>query len=286
MSLASADRSQSEGAPTKMSNNSPRVQRTTSTAFNEGPQQKLEERFPVRPSSPWVELRQIAIEVCRRKLKQNDVGLAKWLLARPKVLEMIAKRPLCLDPTHAWVAHIDTCLRRILVTEATTAEELDRALHPDLAEAKEKRVRGTTSRTFNEGPRLKLEESFPVGPSSPSVELRPMAIEVCRRKLEQNDVGLAKWLVERSEILEMSEEGSLCLDSDHAGFAHLNLFLSLMKATVVTTAEAFHRELPPELAKVRERWVRLKADEGESMEVRGRARPNREGRYRAKMLVD
>ncbi len=148
------------------------------------------------------------------------------------------------------------------------------------------RVQGITSTAFNEGPQPKLEERFPVRPSSPWVELRQMAIEVCRRKLKQNDVGLAKWLLERSEILEMSEEGSLCLDPTHAGFAHLNLFLILMKATVVTTAEAFHRELPPELAKVRERWVRLKADEGESMEVRAKARPNREGRYRAQMLVD
>jgi len=248
----------------KKSNNSPRVQRTTSTAFSEGPQQKLEESFPVGPSSPWVELRQMALEVCRRKLKQNDVGLAKWLLARPKVLEMIAERALCMDPTHAWVAHIDTCLRRILLTEATTTDEFDHALHPDLAEVKEKKVRGTTSRTFNEGPRQKLEERFPAGPSSPSVELRPMAIEVCRRKLKQNDVGLAKWLLERSEVLEMSEKGSLCLDPAHACYAQVNLFLILMLATIVSTAEAFYRELPPDLAKVRERWVRLKAGEGES----------------------
>ena len=206
-------------------------------------------QVPLRPLSPWVELRQMAIEVCRRKLKQNDVGLAKWLLARPKVLELIAERPLCLDPAHASMVHIDTHLRRILVPWATTAEE---------------GVRGTTSRTFNKGPRQKLEESFPVGPSSPSVELRPMAIEVCRRKLKQNDVGLAKWLLERSEELEMSEVGSLCLDPGHACYAHVNTSWILMVATVVSTAEAFYRELPPDLAEVKDRWDRLREEEGES----------------------
>ena len=126
------------------------------------------------------------------------------------------------------------------------------------------RVQGTTSTTFNEGPQQKLEGRFPVRPSSSWVELRQKAIEVIRRKLEKGDLRAAIWVLRYVKELANSADRPLCLNPNHAFLDHLNTSWVLMKATIVTTAKAFGRELPPDLAEVRDRWDRLRGDEGES----------------------
>jgi hypothetical protein len=155
-------------------------------------------------------------------------------------------------------------LIRILVTEERTAEEFNREVLPDLAEVEENKGQRTTSTTFNEGPRQKLEDRFPVRPSSPSVKLPQKALEVIRRKLEKCDLGAAIWVLELGKELANSADRPVCLDPDHACLAHVNTSWILMKATFVTTAEAFGRELPPDLAEVKDRWDRLKGEEAES----------------------
>jgi hypothetical protein len=191
------------------------------------------QQIPLRPSSPRFELRQMALEVFRRKLEKGDVRAAKWALGHKEELANSADRPLCLDPDHARLAHFDMRLIRILVTEVLTAEEFNCEVLPGLAELKENRV-------------------------------HQKALEVFRRKVGKGDLGAAIWVLEYRKELANSADRPLCMDPDHAFLDHFNTSLIHTLATFVTTAEAFHRELPADLAEVKERWDRLKGEERES----------------------
>ncbi len=191
------------------------------------------QRVPLRPSNPSFELLQKALEVIRRKVEKGDGRAAKWVLGHKEEPANSADRPLCLDPYHAILNHFDMRLIHLLVTAVLTAEEFNCEVLPNLAELKKNRV-------------------------------HQKALEVIRRKVGKGDLGAAIWVLGYRKELANSTDRPLCMDPDHACYAQVNLSLILMLATAVTTAEAFYRELPPDLAEVKVRWDRLRGEEGKS----------------------
>ena len=84
----------------------------------------------------------------------------------------------------------------------------------------------------------------------------PLAYAVLRRRLRRNDLGAA------SKVLEFSR-GWMEIQWDVLAKSHptsvdpdFNPALYLMVKTITETAEAFGRELPPELEKLRRQMIR------------------------------
>ena len=190
------------------------------------------QRVPLRPSNPSFELLQKALEVIRRKIEKGDPRAAKWVLGHKEEPANNSDRVLCLDPYHASLNHFDMRLIHLLVTEVLTAKEFNCEVLPGRAELKE------NSEHRN-------------------------ALEVIRRRVGKGDLGAAIWVLDHKKEAANSTHRPLCMDRDHACYAQVNLSLILMLATCVTTAEAFYRELPPNLAAVKDKWDRLRGEEAE-----------------------